>query len=296
MFLIIHNPLSKNKKSKNNTKRMVDFFKKIKIPFILKSTLKIDNLNVFLEKSPKITDILYLGGDGSINYLINNVDVSRIKQNIYFSKSGSGNDFFRSLRRIKDGNITIGEVKTNEKKYRFINGAGIGIDSLICHYVNNDKNKGQLSYLANFFKAIKNFKKTSFKVKVDGQAHEFDNAFFVAIQNGKYFGGGMKIAPNAEITSDEFDVYVVHSLSKLSIQLIFISVYFGWHKYLTKRVSHFRGKEIEISTPDNQFVQTDGEVIDGVRNLKIEMVTKHRILAFNKKYFKNYIAKKYHSN
>ena len=102
MFLIIHNPLSKNKKSKNNTKRMVDFFKKNKIPFILKSTLKIDNLNDFLEKSPKITDILYLGGDGSINYLINNVDVSRIKQNIYFSiKNFHGELLSYTLRPCK---------------------------------------------------------------------------------------------------------------------------------------------------------------------------------------------------
>lgn len=296
MFLIIHNPLSKNKKSKNNTEKMVKFFEKNKIPFIIKSTLKIDNLNHFLESSPEITDILYLGGDGSINYLINNVDVAKITQNIYFAKSGSGNDFFRSLRRIEDGNITIGEVTTSNEKYRFINGAGIGIDSLICHYVNNDKNKGQLSYLANFFKAIKNFKKTNFNITVDGVKHSFENAFFISIQNGKYFGGGMKITPEADITSDEFDVCVVHNISKLSIQLVFMSVYFGWHKRLKNKVTFFRGKKIEIQTPDKQYMQTDGEVVSDIKNLKIEMVAKHRILAFDSKFFKNKIAKKYHSN
>lgn len=296
MFLIIHNPLSKNKKSKNTTNKMVKFFEKNRIPFIIKSTLKIDNLNNFLDSSPNITDILYLGGDGSINYLINNVDVSKITQNIYFAKSGSGNDFYRSLRRIEDGNIAIGEVTSGEEKYRFINGAGVGIDSLICYYVNNDKNKGQLSYLANFFKAIKNFKKTNFKITVDGTTHEFKNSFFVAIQNGKYFGGGMKVAPDADITSDEFDICVVHNLSKLSIQMLFMSIYFGWHKHLKKRVTFFRGKKIEIKTPDKHYLQTDGEVLNDIKNIKIEMVTKHRILAFNKKYFKDKIAKKYHSN
>jgi diacylglycerol kinase family enzyme len=135
MFLIIHNPLSNNKKSKKNTSKMVKFFKRNSIPFMLRSTLKIDNLNDFLDKSPKITDILYLGGDGSINYLINHVDVSKIKQNLYFSKSGSGNDLFRSLKRVHKANVTIGEVKSSTGDVRFINGAGIGIDSMICHYL-----------------------------------------------------------------------------------------------------------------------------------------------------------------
>ena len=58
MFLIVHNPLSNNKKSKKTTNKMVKFFKKNSIPFMIRSTLKIDNLNTFLDQSPKITDIL----------------------------------------------------------------------------------------------------------------------------------------------------------------------------------------------------------------------------------------------
>ena len=296
MFLIVHNPLSNNKKSRKSTGKMVKFFKKNSIPFIIRSTLKIDNLNDFLEKSPRITDILYLGGDGSINYLINHVDVSKIKQNLYFAKSGSGNDLFRSLKRINKGNITIAEAQTNSGNFRFINGAGIGIDAMVCHYVNNDKNKSKISYFKNFFKTIIKFRRTTVEITVDGETHKFYKTFFVAIQNGKYFGGGMKVAPFADITSDDFEVCVAHNLNNLLIQLLFLTVYSGLHRFFKKRATFLRGKDIKINVMDNHYFQTDGEVIEAVNNIHIKKVANREIIAFNKKEFKKDIAKKFHSN
>lgn len=295
MFLIIHNPLSMNKKSKKTTHRMVRFFKRNKIPFMIRSTLKIDNLNDYLDKSPKITDILYLGGDGSINYLVNHVDVSNIKQNIYLAKSGSGNDFYRSLKRIKKGNISIAEIETNNGNYRFINSAGIGIDSLICHYVNNDEKKGKMSYFINFFRAIIKYKKQTFEVTVDGEKHEFKNTYFTTIQNGKYFGGGMKVAPEANIEKDEYEVCVAHNLNNLFIQMLFISIYSGLHKHFKKRVTFLRGKDIKVSVKESLYLETDGEVYENINNLHIREVAKREFIAFNKKEFRE-LAKKYHSN
>ncbi|MBI9008387.1 MAG: hypothetical protein JEZ05_00005 [Tenericutes bacterium] len=296
MFLIVHNPLSNNKKSKKNTSRMVKFFKKNSIPFVLRSTLKIDNLNDFLDKSPKLTDILYLGGDGSINYLINNVDVSKIKQNIYFAKSGSGNDLFRSLKQVNKADVTIGEAKTNSGSVYFINGAGIGIDSLICHYVNNDVNKSKVSYFKNFFKAIFKFKRTTMEITVDGETHKFEKAYFVAIQNGKYFGGGMKVAPFADISSDDFEVCIAHNLNNFLIQILFMTIYSGMHRYFKRFATFLKGKEITIKLPEDHYFQTDGEVHESVNTIHIKKLKSRKIIAFNKKEFRQKVAKKFHSN
>jgi diacylglycerol kinase family enzyme len=296
MFLIVHNPLSNNKKSKKTTSKMVKFFKKNSIPFMIRSTLKIDNLNDFLDKSTKITDILYLGGDGSINYLINNVDISKIKQNLYFAKSGSGNDLFRSLKRINKGNITIAEAQTNSGNVRFINGAGVGMDAMICHYVNNDANKSKLSYFKNFFKAILQYKRTNLEITVDGETHKFKKAYFAAVQNGKYFGGGMKVSPDADITSDSFEICVAHNLNNFLVQLLFLTIYSGSHRFIKKRITFLRGKDIEIKVSNNHYFQTDGEVIEAVNTIRIKKVESREIIAFNKKEFKQDIAKKFHSN
>lgn len=296
MFLIIHNPLSNNKKSKKTTNKMVKFFRRHSIPFKLRSTLKIENLNNLLDKNPKITDILYLGGDGSINYLINHVDVSSIKQNIYLAKSGSGNDFLRCLSKIEHGNISIGEAKTNLGTYRFINGAGAGIDSLICHYVNNDKKKSKISYFINFFRAILTYKRMDFDITVDGKKHTFKRGYLAAVQNGKYFGGGMKVAPKGDITSDEYEICVAHNLNNFLIQLLFITIYLGWHKLIKKRITFLKGKDIKIELKDTAYLQTDGEVIAGVNEISIKKAFEKEFYAFKKKNFKQKIAKRYHSN
>jgi len=58
MFLIIHNPLSSNRKSKRKTKKIVKYFQKKGIEFILRSTLKITNLKSYLNKSLIIFNLI----------------------------------------------------------------------------------------------------------------------------------------------------------------------------------------------------------------------------------------------
>jgi len=283
MFLIIHNPLSNNRKSKKTTNKWVKFFKKNHIPFSLRSTLKIENLNTYLDNNKTITDILYLGGDGSINYLINNVDVSKVSQNIYLSKSGSGNDFLRSLKQIKEGPITIGEAKTNVSTTKFINGCGVGVDASVCYYVNNDKKKNKLSYFINVFKAVVKYKRIEMDVTVDGTKHSFTKAYLVSIQNGKYYGGGMKVAPQANPTNDTFQICVAHSLTNALIFLLFLTIYPGLHIYIKKRITVLEGKEISVKTSEKRYFQADGEVLEDVNELSVKKVETRQFIAFNKK-------------
>lgn len=296
MFLVVHNPLSSNKKSKKTTNKMVKFFQKHSIPFLLKSTLKIENLNVFLDKHPKITDILYLGGDGSINYLVNHVDVHGIKQNIYLAKSGSGNDFIKSLILVKKGEVAIGNAHTNQGEFKFVNGIGIGIDALICHYVDKDEKKNKLSYFINFFRAIIKYRKRSFQVIVDGKEYNYEKCYFVVVQNGKYFGGGMKVAPFADITDDEYVAVIAHDLNKFIIQVLFLTIYAGWHRFIKKRVTFLKGKEIIIKTAEPYYFQMDGEVIPDINEIVITKSTSKEFHAFRKRHFEQSIVKKFHSN
>lgn len=287
MFLIIHNPLSSNKKSKKTTYKYVKFFKKYKIPFRLRSTLKIKNLNVFLNANPEISDILYLGGDGSINHLINNVDINVIKQNIYLGKSGSGNDFLRTLKKYKKAEITLGEAKTNIGSTKFINGCGLGFDGLVCHYVNNDTKKGKLSYFINVFRSIIKYHPVEIDINVDGKDYHFKKVFISAIQNGKYFGGGMKATPNADPTDEKYIICIAHNLSKLTLQLLLVTIYPGWHRFIKGKVTMLTGTNIKIKHPSETYFQADGEVMGNINEVEIKPVQKRTFIAFNKKDFKN---------
>jgi len=285
MFLIVHNPLSNNKKSKKTTNKWVKFFKRHDVPITVRSTLKIDDLNAYLDKHPKITDILYLGGDGSINYLINNVDVSKIKQNLYLSKSGSGNDFLRTLKQHKRGNINIGKAATNSGTVSFINGCGVGFDALVGYYVNNDTKKNKLSYFMNVFRAVFHYERSDMTVIVDGKEHLFHKTYFIAIQNGRYFGGGMKITPKGDPTKDTFRICVAHNLNTTILLALFPTIYMGIHTWVKKRIQMLEGKKIIVKFPSSRYFQADGEVLEGVSEMTVTKSIQREFIAFNKRRF-----------
>ena len=104
----------------------------------------------------------------------------------------------------------------------------------------------------------------------------------------------MKAAPKADITSDEFEVLVAHNLNNLLIQLLFMTIYFGFHPYIKKRVTMLKGKDIKISIQEKHHFQMDGEVLDSVSQVQIKKSLSREFIAFNRKDIKN-IAKKFHS-
>jgi len=284
MFLILHNPLSSNRKSRRKTKRYVRLFKNKSIPFIVRSSLKIDNLIRFLEDRPQITDILLLGGDGSINYLINSIDINQVKQTIHLAKSGSGNDFLRTLKREKKADVTIGKATLDkDRAVEFINGCGLGFDGLVCHYVNNDKKKNKISYFINVFRSIIQFKPQALELSVDGKKTVYNKTYLVAVQNGRYFGGGMKATPKAHIDDDDYYVLIVHTLPKILLQILLLSIYPGWHPIFKKYISIIKGKNIQVNFEKSNYFQADGEVLDDVKSIQVQAFKKQTFVAFNSK-------------
>ncbi|MDD3126116.1 MAG: diacylglycerol kinase family protein [Candidatus Izemoplasmatales bacterium] len=292
MFLIIHNPLSNNRKSKHTTHRIVRFFQRNNVPFYLRSTLKIENLNDFLKANPTITDILHCGGDGSINYLINSVDLKTIPQNIYLAQSGSGNDFLRTLKQIEKGSISIGNAATDVKTVKFINGCGLGVDASVCYYVNKDTKKNKMSYFINAFRAMSIFKPVNMKVTIDGIVHKYDKAYFCAVQNGKYFGGGMKVTPKADPTSDNYQICVAHGVPKGLLSLLFMTIYSGLHTKIKKYVDIFSGKDIKVAVTDKCYFQADGEVLADVSEMHITKGESREFTAFNRQTVKTIFSNK----
>jgi diacylglycerol kinase (ATP) len=235
-----------------------------------------------LDQNPSITDILYLGGDGSINYFVNNVDLARVKANIYLAQSGSGNDFMRTLKPLHQGEMTIGSAETDVKNVKFINGCGLGLDGHVGFFVNQDKKKNKMSYFINTLRALRVYKPTPMEVIVDGVKHSYERTYIVAIQNGKYFGGGMKVAPLGDPRTEEFEVMVAHTLPRWLVFPLFLTIYAGLHVKIKKYVATFRGKDIVVHSVDPKYFQAEGEVLSGVSSIHATAASKRMIHSFEK--------------
>ncbi len=275
MDLILYNPKSKNTKANIQTHKLIRHYKKKGIPFRLKSVLKIKDIKSYLEGKDHIEKVILLGGDGTINHLVNSVMDVNIKQDIYLKSNGTGNDYLRSLKDFDDKPQFIMESTYDTGfKTHFINGTGMGIDGYVGYLMSKSKNKGKLAYLFATLKGLIKYIPEDLDVVIDGEKHHFNKTFLITMNNGKYFGGGMKISPNANINDNKLDIIVVHNISKLLILPIFFTIYLGKHTIFKRWVKHFKAEHVVATYKTPQITQADGENYYDITTMDVKSTNK----------------------
>ena len=271
MDLILYNPLSNNSKSGIQTHKLIRYYKKNNIPFRLKSIVKIKDIKSYLEGKDHIDKIILLGGDGTINHFVNSTMNVEIKQDIYLKRNGTGNDFLRTLK-VQDDNpqYIMESIYDNGFKTNFVNGTGMGLDGYVGFLIQKAKRKGKLAYLYHTLRALIKYIPEPITVEIDDEKHHFKKAYIVTMNNGKYFGGGMKISPDAKINDEFLDVIVVHTISKWLILPVFFSIYIGKHIKLKRWVTHFKAKKVKATFTTPQITQADGENYSDVTSMLVQ--------------------------
>lgn len=243
--------------------------------------------------------IVVVGGDGTLHEVVNGA-VHRSNISIGFIPGGSGNDFSRgfqipknpkdALALILEGRfqtvVDTGKICMGEEQSYFINNMGVGFDATICKEVNQSKLKaklnrlslGSLVYAIVLIKLLFTYKCSDMRVNIDGLEKSFENVWFVTIANQIYFGGGMKISPEASVTDGLLDLTIVQNLSRWKLLFVFITVFWGGHTQF-REVKTFTGKSISIYGDEQVLIHADGEVI-GKAPVKVD-VCEHslRVLA-----------------
>ncbi|KON86691.1 diacylglycerol kinase [Sporosarcina globispora] len=230
--------------------------------------------------------LIAVGGDGTVHEVMNG---SARHQNVTvgFIPGGSGNDFSRgfgipeglaeSLNAIIKGNSVkadLGMIRhIDGKETYFINNMGAGFDALISRKVNSSKIKGilnQLSlgkfiYALFLVKELFTYKCFDLEIVIDGKKHLFKSAWFITISNQPFYGGGMKISPDANPFDGILNVTVVHNISRIKLLFVFVSVFKGKHIRF-KEVAVLQGQNIGILSSHPIPAHADGEVLDSIPN------------------------------
>src|SRR3954449_3371649 len=154
-----------------------------------------------------------VGGDGTIGLIAG--ALRGTPGRLAVIPPGRGNDFARVMkipndaaeaaRVALDGHeklVDVGDVDGET----FVCIASLGFDSDANRIANEAKLvKGNLVYLYAALRALAAWKHANFRVVVDGTANDV-RGWSVAIANSKAYGGGMYVAPKAELDDGEFDV------------------------------------------------------------------------------------------
>ncbi len=216
--------------------------------------------------------IISVGGDGTINEVINGVATANVQLGIL--PFGTGNDFAHALYLTKNFQqimkmlispaITpIDLVKINE--HYFINAAGIGIDGNVVQYINNHpsiKKIGKFGYILSAFQTLMQYHPVQLNVTIDDERSVLSNVWILAIANGPYFGGGMKICPGASLSDGWLDLCIIQNLTKPRFLQLFPLVFTGRHVQLKNYVTMRKAKKVTFDIPPHMLMQMDGEMMD----------------------------------
>ncbi|MDR2867285.1 MAG: hypothetical protein LBV55_01295 [Acholeplasmatales bacterium] len=282
MHYILYNPLSCKGATIKDANKLARRFTKQKINCIIMDILKIDDVSFFLASLLPSDEITIIGGDGTIHRLVNKINDLKIPNSVYVCKTGTGNDFYRSLRSqahkkmIKVNkylyNLPTFDLPEYQLKEKFCNGCGVGLDGLICYKVNTSDSiitKG--NYFKKTLQSFKEYQKIDhLELLVDGQTSSYDHVWFCSVMNSKYQGGGMNIAPKASRDSSKLYVVVVDHYSKFQILMRFLLIYLGWHIHL-KHVKILEVKdEVTITSATGVYFQVDGDTNYPVTKLHVK--------------------------
>lgn len=270
MIHILYNPLSANKRG--------SYFKDNIIRSLPKNDLcevdctKID-LNDFLSSLSYHDELHIIGGDGTLNRFVNAWMLNPIDIPCFMHAGGSGNDFLRDVHAKNGATLlnpflkNIPYLEIDHTRRYFINNIGYGMDGMVCVVANRQKLAGKkhISYFRNALLQIAHdFTTRRAKITIDGSAHEFENVWLIPTMNGKYYGGGMEMAPNQSRQSDKLTLLAIHCPNRLKTLCCFPQIMRGQHIRHTDMIDIFTGNDIEVEFDSPCGLQYDGEVIENV--------------------------------
>lgn len=215
--------------------------------------------------------IYSIGGDGTLNEVLNGI--VNTDSSIGVIPAGSGNDFIRTIvegnnfenileQTIMGVEQEIDLAKINDRY--FLNISSAGFDAMVTlnakKYKKNKYITGSFAYLLSVIITIFNFKTINMDIDIDGEKIKED-ILLLAVANGKYYGGGIKIAPFADISDNLLDIYVIRKMKFNTILKKLPLVLKGQHTYAIKEILYFRGKKIIAKSDSDFMINIDGEII-----------------------------------
>ena len=269
---------SRSKKSLNELNKIERVLQGKKLPYRVLRTSKKTNAKDLMNEIHG-AELIVIGGDGTINEVINNYHGKEI---IYLAY-GSGNDLARSIEFKKDIEISqlleskrfieydVGVV--NDRK--FCSGFDIGFNADIIKRANGSKLKkylGKYIYLLQGVIGILMLKKYKAKISWDSGEITTDKLYLLNAMIQPYEGGGIKFAPNATGQDGKLHIMIMENMSLATFVYNYLCLLLKKHNKMRK-VKQITTDRLAIKT-NQRYFQIDGELINNTEQLNVGCISK----------------------
>lgn len=224
--------------------------------------------------------LVAVGGDGTVHEVANGILLSKDlnEATIGIISTGTGGDFIRSAginrdymkacssltgtrRRLIDVGVVEYQKEGHSQRRFFVNSSGVGFDAAVAETSNRLPKflGGTIPYIIGLLKSLVGYKNKSVTISM-GDKTESRRILSVVVANGRYFGGGMRVAPLADIDDGLLDVIAVGDMGKLELLKAFPTIYKGTHIYHPK-VKTAKTTRVGITSEEKFLVHADGEFL-----------------------------------
>ena len=269
---------SRSKKSLIKLKKIENELKLKMISYKVLRTSKKKNANDLMNEVTG-DELIVIGGDGTINEVINNYHG---KEFIYLAY-GSGNDLARSIKFNR--NIEISKLLDTNKyiEYdvgvvndrKFCSGFDIGFNADIIKRTDGSKLKkylGKYIYLLKGVIGILMLKKHKVKISWDDGEIETDKLYLLNAMIQPYEGGGIKFAPDATGQDGKLHVMIMENISLVTFVYNYLCLLLKKHNKMRK-VKQITTDRLAIKT-NQRYFQIDGELINNTEQLNVGCISK----------------------
>ncbi|MDH5397781.1 MAG: diacylglycerol kinase family lipid kinase [Cyclobacteriaceae bacterium] len=269
-YLIVANPRAGRRNSNPAIKKIRSFFDRKGLQYELQLTTKARNAKIVVEEhfTPYFTHVIMAGGDGTINEGLNGLpDFDRPFGVI---PCGSGNDFAKYIdigHHLEDHLETVISNQILEvdvglcNDRRFVNGVGLGFDGQIVYNMENSNTwiHGHAAYYYHVIRILGSYKERRLRLVIDGKQY-VEDILILIMGNGSTFGGGFKLAPQADITDGLLSICIVRKVAPLMRFFYINRMKSGTHATVPG-VEFMKAREVYIEEADIMG-QIDGELTD----------------------------------
>ncbi len=286
-IIYLINPKSGTQKKDSITKLIEKETSKVEIPFEILQTNLEANYNFILDKieSELVTDVVIVGGDGTVNQVTNALKNTTV--NFGIIPIGSGNGLARAAQIPLKLQAALALIFTGKARYvdAFkINNhyscmlSGLGFDAQVAFDFSTKASRGLLTYtqqsIINFFKA----QPYQFEISINNLTF-FTDAFFISIANSNQFGNNFTIAPKANLNDGLLDIVIVQKMNKAKLPFAILKQLSGNNKLQDlvedvskKNILYFQTPNLKIKNLKHAPLHIDGEPFETSEEFNIEIL------------------------
>jgi diacylglycerol kinase (ATP) len=241
-----------------------------------------------------VSRIVVAGGDGTAGEVVSGLldGAATSSCQLGLLPLGTGGDLVRTLRvprdvdaavaalarghtrRLDAGRASFRTAEGGERTVSFLNEASVGLSGLTTRLVNEAPKAfgGRISFLVGALRAIARFDFPSIRVVADGEPLHEGPISLATASNGRFFGGGMQVAPGAEPDDGLFDAVVVPGFPRARLVWELPRIYRGSHLGVAG-VSVRRARRLEVQplAGGPVWIELDGEPL-GVAPARFDLL------------------------